>query len=109
MEAVITLSNEDVDRIASQSPRSWKDRKKASTQYLISWKLQLSRDTITDRIRKGQFGDVIRDGRTYRIPASGVQRYIAQHSGAAYRKAGERQFIRIHANPEKFKHKWDWF
>lgn len=102
MEAVITLSDEDVNRIASAVAAKL-ERPEKSTYTIpdLMDKFQLSRDTITDRIKKRQFGDVIRDGRTYRVPASGVQYYIAQHSGKAYHKIEKRAVMQIHANPGK--------
>lgn len=67
----------------------------------LSEKLKLSRDTITDRIHKGEFGDVIRDGRRYRVTEKGLQQYIDQHSGQAYQKREppQTQYRRRHVNP----------
>ena len=47
----------------------------------LATSLHFSRDTIIKRIHKGEFGDVIRDGRRYRVTAAGLQQYIDQHSG----------------------------
>ena len=67
----------------------------------LSEKLKLSRDTITDRIHKGKFGGVIRDGRRYRVTAAGLQQYIDQHSGQTYHKQEppQPQYRRKHVNP----------
>jgi predicted DNA-binding transcriptional regulator AlpA len=101
-ELTFTLSDTDVNRIASAvAAKLYVPEKSIYTIPELMDKLQLSRDTITDRIRKGQFGNVIRDGRTYRIPAAGVQHYIDQHSGTAYHKANKAAPIKIHANPGK--------
>ena len=102
MEAVITLSDEDVNRIASAvAAKLERPEKNIYTIPDLMDKFQLSRDTVTDRIKKGQFGDVIRDGRTYRVPVSGVKQYIAQHSGGGYHKVEKRTAIRTHVNPGK--------
>ena len=67
----------------------------------ISEKLKLSPETISDRIHKGEFGDVIRDGRRYRVTAAGLQQYIDQHSGQTYHKQEppQPQYRRKHVNP----------
>lgn len=102
MEAVFTLSNEDIDRIATAVAAKI-DRPKNRTYTIpnLMDKLQMSRDTITDRIRKGQFGDVLRDGRQYRVTEAGLQMYIQLHSKEEYHRAEKRVAIRVHANPGK--------
>lgn len=98
------LSDEDVQRIATAVANIIK-QPQAATQstYTInelSDKLQLSRDTIIDRIRKGEFGEVIRDGQRYRVTAAGLQQYIDRHTGQAYSPAQAKQRQRrIHVNP----------
>jgi len=102
MEAVITLSDEDIDRIASAVAAKL-DRPKSSTYTIpdLMDKLQMSRDTITDRIRKGQFGDVLRDGWRYRVTETGLQTYIQQHCGTIYPKSEKQAVIRMYVNPGK--------
>ena len=67
----------------------------------LATSLHFSRDTIINRIRKGDFGDVIRDGRRYRVTAAGLQQYIDQHSGQTYHKQEppQPQYRRKHVNP----------
>ena len=67
----------------------------------LSEKLKLSPETISDRIHKGEFGEVIRDGRRYRVTAAGLQQYIDQHSGQTYHKQEppQPQYRRKHVNP----------
>lgn len=69
----------------------------------LSEKLKLSPETISDRIHKGEFGNVIRDGRRYRVTAAGLQQYIDLHSGQTYRKQElpQTHHRRTHTNPGK--------
>ena len=67
----------------------------------LATSLHFSRDAIINRIRKGDFGDVIHDGRRYRVTEKGLQQYIDQHSGQAYQKQEppQTQYRRRHVNP----------
>ncbi len=86
------------DRLAEKLQRPAKG---TYTIVEISKKLKLSRDTIINRIHKGEFGNVIRDGRRYRVTAAGLQQYIDTHSGQAYQKQEppQTQYRRRHVNP----------
>ena len=65
----------------------------------ISEKLKLSPETISDRIHKGEFGDVIRDGRRYRVTEKGLQQYISKYNSLAFSKKQPTQRHRAHTNP----------
>lgn len=67
----------------------------------LSEKLKLSPETISDRIHKGEFGDVIRDGGGHSVSSAGLQQYIDQHSGQACHKqeTPRTQYRRRHVNP----------
>lgn len=102
MELLHGLTDNDLQYLANQLADKFQPH--AQETYTIaelSEKLKLSRDTITDRIRKGEFGNVIRDGRRYRVTAAGLQQYIDQHSGQAYQKQEppQTQYRRRHVNP----------
>lgn len=66
MELLHGLTDNDLQYLANRLADKFQPH--AQETYTIaelSEKLKLSRDTITDRIHKGEFGDVIRDGRRY--------------------------------------------
>lgn len=100
-ELTFALSDADVERIASAV--ATKLSKPQGDTYTIPdliKRLQLSRDTIIKRIRKGEFGTVLHDGRLYRITEDGLQRYFSLHSAQVYhRPTVEHQGI--HRNPGK--------
>ena len=102
MELLHGLTDNDLQYLANRLADKFQPH--AQETYTIaelSEKLKLSRDTITDRIHKGKFGDVIRDGRRYRVTAAGLQQYIDQHSGQTYHKQEppQPQYRRKHVNP----------
>ena len=65
----------------------------------LATSLHFSRDTIINRIRKGDFGDVIRDGRRYRVTEKGLQQYISKYNSLAFSKKQPTQRHRAHTNP----------
>ena len=100
-ELKFRLSDEDVQRIATAVAGIMQKPQEQDTYTIndLVAKLQLSRDTITDRIRKGEFGEVIRDGRRYRVTSTGLRQYIDWHSGQAYSKPHQAARHRVHENP----------
>ena len=101
----VVLSDTDVQRIAAaiivELRKQPQEQDDTYTIKDLTKKLKLSHDTITDRIRKGEFGEVIRDGRRYRVTAAGLRQYIDTHSGQAYHKqeTPQTQYRRKHVNP----------
>lgn len=97
-----SLTDADLQYLADRLADKFQPR--AQETYTIaelSEKLKLSPETISDRIHKGEFGDVIRDGRRYRVTAAGLQQYIDRHSGQTYHKQEppQPQYRRKHVNP----------
>ena len=102
VELLHSLTDDDLQYLADRlADKLQQPAQETYTIAELSEKLKLSRDTITDRIRKGEFGNVIRDGRRYRVTAAGLQQYIDQHSGQAYQKQEppQTQYRRRHVNP----------
>ena len=51
----------------------------------LAERFSLSKDAVRERVRAGEFGDVLRLGdRCYRVPAEGVQKYEREHMTAAH-------------------------
>jgi predicted transcriptional regulator len=100
-ELSFILSDTDIDRIASAVAAKITVPQQACTYTIADLmdKLQLSRDTITDRIRKGQFGEVLQDGRRYRVTEKGLQQYIDQHSGQIHNRKQQKERLRVRDNP----------
>lgn len=99
-EITITMPDDLIDRIASAVAAKLQNSETKQSIYTIQelmGKLHLSRNTITDRIRRGDFGEVINDGRRYRVTSTGLQTYIDKHSGQLPRKDTGK--VRIHQNP----------
>lgn len=102
-EILHSLTNNDLQYLADRLADKFQPHTQETyTIAELSEKLKLSAETISDRIRKGEFGnDVIRDGRRYRVTAAGLQQYINNHSGQTYHKQEppQTQYRRKHVNP----------
>lgn len=102
VELLHSLTDNDLQYLADRLVEKLQRPAKGTyTIAEISKKLKLSRDTIINRIHKNEFGNVIRDGRRYRVTAAGLQQYIDTHSGQAYQKQEppQAQYRRKHVNP----------
>ena len=84
-ELTFALSDADVERIAlAVSAKLSNPQCNTYTIPDLIKKLKLSRDTIVKRIRKGEFGAVLHDGRLYRITEDGLQHYFSLHNAQVY-------------------------
>ena len=102
VELLHSLTDDDLQYLADRlADKLQQPAQETYTIAELSEKLKLSPETISDRIRKGEFGNVIRDGRRYRVTAAGLRQYIDTHSGQAYHKqeTPQTQYRRKHVNP----------
>ena len=94
------LADALVEKIAARLPSGGQQQTYTIAQ--LAERYGMSKGSIAQRVRAGEFGDTINAGaRTHLVTAAGVAKFEADHTGPAYNRADRApaQNRRRHVNP----------
>ena len=94
------LADALVEKIAARLPPGGQQQTYTIAQ--LAERYGMSKGSIAQRVRAGEFGDTINAGtRTHLVTAAGVAKFDADHTGPAYKREARAtaQNRRRHVNP----------